>query len=110
MSKKGQSLSVNTIIVAVLALIVLVVLVVIFINQFGLFEKGISEQSNTKLVELKIRYGQCHPSGSAERDFRETYSSDVEGAQDLAVSKFNQVISECSSKPEADCRVECAWS
>jgi len=109
MSKKGQSLSVNTIIVAVLALIVLVVLVVIFVNQFGLFEKGVSEQSNTKLIELKIKYGQCHPSGSAERDFRETYSSDVEGAQDRAVSELNQRIGECSSKEENDCKVECAW-
>src|SRR3989338_6274387 len=100
MHKKGQSLSVNTIIVAVLALIVLVVLVVIFVNQFGLFERGVSEQSNTKLIELKIRYGQCHPNSAAETAFRRTYSSDEEGAQDRAVDVLNQLIEECSSNSE----------
>ena len=112
MSKKGQSLSVNTIIVAVLALIVLVVLVVIFVNQFGLFEKGVNEQSNTKLVELKIRYGECHPSGSAEKTFRETYSSDVEGAQDDAIDDLNELIDLCNDGSEpVGCNQKpgCSW-
>ena len=106
MSKKGQSLSVNTIIVAVLALIVLVVLVVIFVNQFGLFEKGVSEQSNTKLVELKIKYGQCHPSGSEENNFRTDYDTNP----DEAANTLNEMIELCSRNSKDDCDLpDCSW-
>lgn len=49
MNKKGQGLSLNVIIIAVLALLVLVVLSVIFIGRLGVFTKGVSsceEQPN----------------------------------------------------------------
>lgn len=39
-SKKGQGISITTIVIAVLALIVLVVLVLIFTGQIGKFGKG----------------------------------------------------------------------
>ena len=41
MNKRGQGISINTIIIAVIALIVLVVLVAIFTGRLGLFSKGI---------------------------------------------------------------------
>lgn len=46
MNKKGQSISINTIIVAAIALAVLVVLFMIFTGRLGLFTKGIGEATN----------------------------------------------------------------
>jgi len=46
-SKKGQGLSLNVIIVAAIALIVLVVLVMIFTGRIGIFEKGLSKEGKT---------------------------------------------------------------
>ncbi len=43
MSKKGQSISINTIIVAAIALAVLVVLFVIFTGRLGIFSTGVSQ-------------------------------------------------------------------
>lgn len=43
MSKRGQGLPINTIIVAAIALIVLVVLVAIFTGRLGGFSKGVAE-------------------------------------------------------------------
>ena len=46
MNKKGQSISINTIIVAAIALAVLVVLFLIFTGRLGIFSKGVSETTN----------------------------------------------------------------
>ena len=46
MNKKGQSISINTIIVAAIALAVLVVLFMIFTGRLGLFTKGVGEATN----------------------------------------------------------------
>jgi len=43
MNKKGQSISINTIIVAAIALAVLVVLFVIFTGRLGIFSTGVSQ-------------------------------------------------------------------
>ncbi|MBS3102041.1 hypothetical protein J4458_01175 [Candidatus Woesearchaeota archaeon] len=43
MNKRGQSISINTIIVAAIALIVLVVLIAIFTGRLGIFSKGIAQ-------------------------------------------------------------------
>ncbi|MBI2647287.1 hypothetical protein HYW99_02315 [Candidatus Woesearchaeota archaeon] len=43
MAKKGQSISINTIIVAAIALAVLVVLFAIFTGRMGSFSRGVSE-------------------------------------------------------------------
>ncbi len=40
MKKKGQGLSVNTIIIAIIALIVLVVLIAVFTGRLGIFTSG----------------------------------------------------------------------
>ena len=42
-NKRGQGLSITTIVVAAIALIVLVVLVAIFTGRLGAFSKGVSE-------------------------------------------------------------------
>ncbi len=50
--KKGQGLSMNVIIIAVLALIVLVLLIVIFSGKMGQFRSGVSTCGGTKCAEL----------------------------------------------------------
>ena len=46
MSKKGQSISINTIIVAAIGLAVLVVLFLIFTGRLGNFTKGVGETAS----------------------------------------------------------------
>ena len=46
MSKKGQSISINTIIIAAIALAVLVVLFYIFTGRLSIFSKGVGETTN----------------------------------------------------------------
>lgn len=46
MSKKGQSISINTIIIAAIALAVLVVLFYIFTGRLGSFSKGVGETAS----------------------------------------------------------------
>lgn len=48
MNKRGQGLSITTIIVAAIALIVLVVLVAIFTGRLGGFSKGVAETITCK--------------------------------------------------------------
>jgi len=43
MDKKGQGISINTIIIAAIALIVLVVLIAIFTGRIGSFGQGVDE-------------------------------------------------------------------
>ena len=43
MSNKGQSISINTIIIAALGLAVLIVLFAIFTGRLGIFTKGVQE-------------------------------------------------------------------
>ncbi len=43
MRKKGQGLSITTIIVAILAIVVLVVLIAVFTGRIALFQKGLGE-------------------------------------------------------------------
>lgn len=47
MNKKGQGLSITTIIVAAIALIVLVVLVAIFTGRIGMFSSGVDDASSS---------------------------------------------------------------
>lgn len=46
MNRKGQSISINTIIIAAIALAVLVVLFYIFTGRLGMFSKGIGETAS----------------------------------------------------------------
>ena len=45
MHKKGQSISINTIIIAAIALAVLVVLFIVFTGRFKVFSEGVKETS-----------------------------------------------------------------
>ena len=115
MSKRGQGLPVNVIIVAALALIVLVVLVVIFTQQTGQFSSKVSEETKTELFKMRIFYGQCRP-GQA---FENAFMGQFDGAKsteekDAARSSFKDEIDRCKqftdSKASCESGSGCVWS
>ncbi len=115
MSKKGQGLSVNVIIVAALALIVLVVLAVIFIQQTGQFREKVSQETKTELFKMRIFYSKCRPGASFEDTFVSEYDRAAsEEGRDAARSSFRSEIDRCKefSDTRESCESEsgCAWS
>jgi hypothetical protein len=111
-SKKGMEMSISVIIVAVLALVILVVLLAIFMGKITVFEKGVSKEAQTELIKMKITYGDCHPSASAETSFTSDLSkTEVEGSKELIKSNFKDAISSCKSTTEkANCGGSCQWN
>lgn len=111
-SKKGMEMSISVIIVAVLALVILVVLLAIFMGKITVFEKGVSKEAQTELVKMKILYGDCHPSASAETAFTSDLSkAEVDEAKDLIKANFKDAISSCKSNTDkASCGGNCQWS
>ena len=112
-NKKGQGLSLNVIIVAALALIVLVVLVMVFTGRIAIFDKGIGQESKAELIKMKIQYGDCQPTSSAESGFTSAFDQaesidDKEAARD----NFFQEIDHCDSYTDKDgCESGgCRWS
>ncbi len=110
-SKKGQGLSLNAIIIAALALIVLVVLVAVFTGQIGKTKVGIEKAGQTKLVTMKLSYGDCQPRGSVADTFVAAYNSAEDTAgQDTAETTFRNAIDECKkSTTKEDCSNSCQW-
>ena len=49
--KKGQGLSLNVIIIAVLAITVLVILLWVSVNRFQIFGKGLSEETSAEVCQ-----------------------------------------------------------
>ncbi len=113
-SKKGQSLSVNVIIVAALALIVLVVLIVVFTGRIKVFEQGVSKEGESELAKMRIFYGSCRPNNSFESKFLDDYSlaATAEGKAQ-ASDDFKAEIDRCKEFAESKdvCEVEsgCVW-
>ena len=107
MSKKGQGLSLNVIIVAALALIVLVVLIAIFTGRAGVFKKGVDQSSQTELIKMKIVYGSCHPTEADETTFLNSLSTAAsEQAKSQTKADFRDKIDMCSrdgGASRADC-------
>ena len=110
--KKGQGLSLNVIIIAALALIILVVLVMVFTGRIGIFEKGVSQESKAELIQMKISYGDCHPTSSDEAAFSSEFEqAESLEAKDEAKATFRDVIDDCRSFNEkSDCEANnCRW-
>ena len=112
-NKKGQGLSLTTIIVAALALIVLVVLVMVFTGRIGTFERGLSDEGKVELVKMRIQYGQCQPTAKSELNF-DTLLSAAESteAQSGEKADFLDEISRCKgmSDDKAVCESNnCVW-
>ena len=59
MNKKGQSISINTIIIAAIGLAVLIVLFAIFTGRLGIFTKGVQETDTCaqKCASLNMQTG-----------------------------------------------------
>ena len=66
MSKKGQSISINTIIIAAIALAVLVVLFMIFTGRLGVFSIGVKETTDCNNACIAAGYESGRSFGSSE--------------------------------------------
>ena len=111
--KKGQGLSLNAIIVALLALIVLVVLVVLFVTRTGQVDVGAQKAADPELNLLKLGFGDCHPSVSDQNSFTSEFAA-ADGdaaAEEAARSKFKSRISTCKAiDDKTACAVgTCSW-
>ena len=110
--KKGQGLSLTTIIVAILALIVLVVLVVVFTGRIGIFEKGVGESGDTEMVKMKIYYGDCHPTSVKEVAFKAGVGkATTEAGKAAERDLFKKEVNTCKGySTETTCKgAGCAW-
>jgi hypothetical protein len=121
MKKKGQGLSLTTIIVAAVGLIVLVVLVAIFTGRMGVWLGGISKAAQEELAAMQIRYGKCRPSRGMENTFMKALdAAETDSDENLAINDFEQAISSCGTQgSEAECTrhspaaytgLSCAWA
>ena len=73
-SKKAQSISINTIIIAAIALAVLVVLFIIFTGRFKIFSEGISSTAScTKTCEIAGKTRQIQSKESCTQNRELTY-------------------------------------
>ncbi|MBI2102858.1 hypothetical protein HYT55_03395 [Candidatus Woesearchaeota archaeon] len=97
--KKGQGLSLNAIIVALLALIVLVVLTVLFVTRTGQVDTKAQETANTELITMRITYGTCQPTASDESSFLAEIASagSDANAKAAAKTKFEGRIQTCKA-------------
>tara|TARA_Y100000310_G_scaffold284854_1_gene307893 strand:- start:520 stop:864 length:345 start_codon:yes stop_codon:yes gene_type:complete len=112
-NKKGQGLSLNVIIVAALALIVLVVLVMVFTGRIAIFDKGLGDESKSELIKMKIQYGGCQPTASAESGFTSAYDqAESLDDKDAAKDDFLNEIDDCKrNNEESSCEgAGCRWS
>ncbi|MFC1801149.1 hypothetical protein ACFLZB_01700 [Nanoarchaeota archaeon] len=99
--KRGQGLSLTTIIIAAIAIIVLVVLIAIFTGRIGFFESAVSEEADSELAKMRINYGDCHPSGGHESQFRSAFAeADDATKKDALMNGFKKVIDDCKAKPD----------
>lgn len=113
MDKKGQGLSLNTIIIAALALIVLVVIVMIFTGRIGIFSTGVQGAGDSELATLKISYGTCHPSSVQESTFKDKMSkADSETLKEEARGILRNELDRCKAfnSDENVCKSNgCLW-
>ncbi len=101
--KKGQGLSMNVIIIALLALIVLVILTVLFTTNILKFETGTDKAANVELSLMKSvapGYGKCKPTALGdEKSFLNEFATAGEDAvaAEAAKSRFKQRIQTCKA-------------
>jgi len=74
-SKKGQGMSLNVVIIAALALIVLVVLVMVFTGRISIFQNVVGGEADSDLRIMASFYGSCKPSSSDEAAFKASYAT-----------------------------------
>ena len=81
MNKKGQGISINTIIIAAIGLAVLVVLFAIFTGRLGIFTKGVQETDTClqKCASLNMQQGTVLSSQGSKCDTDEQPIAGVYG-------------------------------
>ncbi len=113
LSRKGQGLSLNVIIIAALALIVLVVLVAIFTGQIGGFKTGVDKSGDVELTQMRISYGDCHPTTARESEFSTQIArAPTSDEKDRERQVFEDEISRCDevSSEKSLCESSgCKW-
>lgn len=113
MDKKGQGLSLTTIIIAAIALIVLVIIIAIFTGQLGgKFVPGLEDTAEIPYT-MRITYGDCQPTASEEQDFLtniEAAGEDV-SLEEQAEVDFKGLIKECKDNSAEECEgnTRCIW-
>ena len=89
-------------------------MVAIFVGRIGVFEKGLGNASDAELIKLKITYGDCEPSATAEVTFKTDFSqSQSDAEKELAIARFKDVIDQCDALSNAreSCEASgCRWS
>jgi len=87
MKKKGQSISINTIIIAAIALAVLIVLFAIFTGRLGIFSKGVQDTDTCtqKCTSLNLK--------KTTSDVTAAGCSTTSGGQQIA-GKYSDVTGE----------------
>ena len=93
--------------------IFLVVLVMVFTGRIAIFSEGLGEESQSELIKMKIRYGQCHPSPSAEAGFSANFDQAESSDDQLNIKEdFLDEIDDCKNfNSEDGCRsAGCRWS
>lgn len=111
-NKKGQGLSLTTIIVAAIALIVLVVLVMIFTGRIGVFSQGVEKAGEAELTKMQITYGDCHPTSAKELSFTSAINQATsESAKETARTTLKADISSCKAyTDQTTCTgAGCSW-
>ncbi|MBI4151604.1 hypothetical protein HY496_01425 [Candidatus Woesearchaeota archaeon] len=109
---KGQGLSLNAIIVALLALIVLVVLTVLFITRTTEVDVKAQQAADAELIAKRITYGKCSPSASDEVSFKtELAAATDDTGRAVAREKFDERIRTCKALSEKSvCEsATCTW-
>lgn len=81
MFKKGQSMSINVIIVAVIALVIMVVLISIFAGKLGIFTEETDEITSNKCREASSGAGRVIPFSS---DCGDQYTVSIGPYDDVA--------------------------
>ncbi|HLC19883.1 MAG TPA: hypothetical protein VJK72_03115 [Candidatus Nanoarchaeia archaeon] len=110
--KKGQGLPLTTIVIAILVLVVLVVLVAIFTGQIGRTDQNLQQQGNVELISMRLEYGKCRPTPSAEQSFMSEHNTAAsEQLKADAKTRFLRAINECSINTAPDqCSANgCIW-
>ena len=111
MTKRGQGMPLNTIIIAIIVIVVLVVLIAIFVRNIGKTQKDITEQSKIELIAMRVSYSACHPDASAEQTFLSALSvaQTANDANQIATAKsdFQARITACGAQTAAACPSGC---
>lgn len=87
LSRKGQGISLNAIVIAALALVVLVVLIMVFTGRIGIFQSQIGGEAKAELQAMKALYGDCHPTAGQEGTFTAGYGDTL---RDSALSETDK--------------------